>query len=103
MESNSKPDPKGRMNDKTDVKKVAQLARLKLRENEEAYFEEKFNAIMEYVGTISGVEISSDMKEKDESLQQIFRPDQTEKSPVQPDQFSDYVESHFFKVPRIIE
>lgn len=91
------------MSEKIDVKKVAKLARLKLNESEEAYFEDKFNTIMDYVGTISSVEIRSDMKEKDESLQQVYRPDQKEKSPVKPDQFSDYVDGSFFKVPKVIE
>lgn len=91
------------MNEKIDVKKVAKLARLKLKEENEAYFEEKFNAIMDYVGAISSVEITSDMKEKDESLQQIYREDKKEKAPVQPDQFSDYVDNKFFKVPKVIE
>ena len=72
---NSKIQHAYKMSDKIDVKKVAGLARLKLQENEEAYFEDKFNAIMDYVGTISEVEITSEMKEKDESLQQVYRPD----------------------------
>ncbi len=91
------------MSEKIDVKKVAKLARLKLQENEEADFEEKFNAIMDYVGTISEVEITSDMKEKDESQQQLYRLDKKEKSQVRPDQFSDYVDGKFFKVPKVIE
>lgn len=91
------------MKENIDVKKVAKLARLKLQEEEEAYFEEKFNAIMAYVGTISSVEIDSTMKEKDESLQQVYRSDRAEQSPVQPDQFSRFVENKFFKVPKVIE
>jgi len=91
------------MSEEIDVKKVAKLARLKLQENEEIYFKEKFNAIMDYVGAISEVEITSDMKVKDESLQQIYRTDKKEKSPVQPDQFSDFVDNKFFKVPKVIE
>ena len=58
---------------------------------------------MEYVSTISEVEITSDMKEKDESLQKIYRSDLKEDSPVKPDQFSEYVENKFFKVPKVIE
>lgn len=91
------------MTEKIDVKKVAKLARLKLTEEEEVYYKEKFNDILEYVGVLSEVEIDSEMKEKDESLQVIYREDKREDSPVSPEQFSDYTENRFFKVPKVIE
>ena len=91
------------MSEEINVLKVAKLARLKLQADEEIYFKEKFNKIMEYVSTISEVEITSDMKAKDESLQKIYRPDQKDKSPVKPDQFSEYIDNKFFKVPKVIE
>jgi len=91
------------MSEEINVLKVAKLARLKLQSDEETYFKEKFNKIMDYVGTISEVEITSDMKSKDESQQQIYRPDKKDESPVKPDQFSDYVDNNFFKVPKVIE
>ncbi|MBU2647812.1 aspartyl/glutamyl-tRNA amidotransferase subunit C [bacterium] len=91
------------MQEEINVLKVAKLARLKIQKDKEVYFKEKFNTIMDYVSSISEVQITSDMKEKDESQQQIYRPDQAEDSPVQPDQFSDYVDHKFFKVPQVIE
>jgi aspartyl/glutamyl-tRNA(Asn/Gln) amidotransferase C subunit len=90
------------MPENIDVKKVAELARLKLDDIEEKYFKEKFNEILNYVSSIAEVEIEDDVLEKDESLQKIFQEDIAQKSDVSPDQFSNYVENKFFKVPKII-
>ena len=89
--------------DEIDVQKVAKLARLKLNKEDEAYFKAKFNSILEYVGKIAEVDISDEMKEKDESLQRIYRPDTMKKSEISLADFSDYVENGFFKVPKVIE
>lgn len=86
-----------------DVAKVAKLARLKLNKEEEEYITKQFQDILGYVGQISEVEIDSGMKEKDESLQKIYHQDISEKSDVQPEQFSEQVENNFFKVPKVIE
>lgn len=91
------------MANEIDVKKVAKLARLKLTKEEESYYEKRFKDIIGYVGLLSEVEIDSEMKEKDESLQVIYREDNRNDSPVSPDQFSDYTENKFFKVPKVIE
>ncbi len=91
------------MSEDIDVKKVAKLARLKLSKEEESYYADRFKEIIEYVGLLSEVTIDSEMKEKDESDQVIYREDQGRDSSVSPDQFSDYIENHFFKVPKIIE
>jgi aspartyl/glutamyl-tRNA(Asn/Gln) amidotransferase C subunit len=86
-----------------DVKKVAKLARLTLTDEEESYYKVRFNEIIGYVGSLSAVKIDSEMKEKDESLQVIYREDLKKDSPVSPDQFSKFIENRFFKVPKIIE
>ena len=91
------------MTDKIDVEKVAKLARLKLNKMEETYFADKFNDILTYVSAISEVNLDDDIMEKDESLQKIFHADIPKKSPVSPDQFSEYTENKFFKVPKVIE
>jgi len=90
------------MSENIDVKKVAELSRLKLDGDEEKYFKEKFNEILSYVGSIAEVEIGDDVLEKDESQQKIFQEDVVQQSEVSPDQFSDYIENKFFKVPKII-
>ncbi len=91
------------MRDEIDVTKVAKLAKLKLEKNEENYFRDKFSEIIEYVGTISEVEINQDTLEKDESQQKIYFKDQQETSDVSPEQFSEHMENSFFKVPRVID
>ncbi len=91
------------MPEEIDVKKVATLARLKLTEDEEKYYEKRFKEILDYVGLLSEVKIDSEMKEKDETLQVIYREDKRGDSSVSPNQFSEYVENKFFKVPKVIE
>ena len=91
------------MSEDIDVKKVAKLARLKLTSDEEDYFKDRFKDIIEYVGLLSEVEIDSEMKEKDESNQVVYREDKRMDSSVAPDQFSGYIENNFFKVPKVIE
>ncbi|MBU2514447.1 Asp-tRNA(Asn)/Glu-tRNA(Gln) amidotransferase subunit GatC [bacterium] len=91
------------MPEEIDVNKVAALARLKLTEDEERYYEKRFKEILDYVGLLSEVKIDSEMKEKDESLQVIYREDNREDSSVSIDQFSEYIEDGFFKVPKVIE
>ena len=91
------------MTEKFNVEKVAELARLNLNKEDEAYFKDRFNSILDYVGTISQVDINSSMKEKDESNQRIYRADIHEDSSVSPGQFSENIENKFFKVPKVIE
>ena len=91
------------MAEEINVKKVAKLARITLSKEEEKYFEEKFRQIIKFVGQISEGAISSEMLEKDESLQKIYQKDSLEKSDVSPDQFSNNLENKFFKVPKVIE
>ena len=91
------------MSEEIDVKKVARLARLRLKTDEEIYFAEKFRSILEYVGSISQVEIDDPMTEQDELFRMISREDVHRTSPVSPEQFSGNVENKFFKVPKVIE
>jgi len=91
------------MTEEINVKKVAKLARLTIKPEEEVYFKEQFNKIMNYIGTISSVTIGEAMAEKDESLQVVFRPDQPVESTITPESFSQTLENDFFKVPKVIE
>ena len=86
-----------------DVQKVAKLARLQLNEKEEEYFKSKFKSILEYVGKISEVDITDNLKEKDETLQRIYREDTVKETRINLEDFSDFVENDFFKVPKVIE
>jgi len=86
-----------------DVKKVAQLARLELNAEEETYYAEKFQEILGYVDQLAEVEITGELQGKDEGDQQLNRVDEVKKSPVHPEDYSPFLENHFFKVPPIIE
>ena len=91
------------MKTEIDVQKIAKLARLKLDKDEEKELRDKFAEIINYVGSISEVEIGEQTREKDESLQKIYHKDRQVKSDVSPEQFSTHVENLFFKVPKVIE
>jgi aspartyl/glutamyl-tRNA(Asn/Gln) amidotransferase C subunit len=91
------------MKTEIDVQKIAKLARLKLDKDEEKELRDKFAEIINYVGSISEVEIGEQTREKDESLQKIYHEDRQVKSEVSPEQFSAHVENLFFKVPKVIE
>ncbi|MDH5561321.1 MAG: Asp-tRNA(Asn)/Glu-tRNA(Gln) amidotransferase subunit GatC [Deltaproteobacteria bacterium] len=91
------------MSEKHDVKKVAELARLKLDEDQIAFFQEKFTTILDYFDILAEVDIDQPLEEKDESMQVTFREDVNVKSDVSPDQFSKFVVDKAFKVPKVIE
>ncbi len=86
-----------------DVKKIAQLARLELSPAEEEKLGKKFQAILDYMELLNEVDVSAPGLAKDESHQQLYRPDVAVDSPVHPEAFSPYLENHFFKVPPVIE
>lgn len=91
------------MSEIIDVQEIANLARLKLNEGETAYLQKQFQAIKGYIDKISEVQVDAQMMEKDESAQQVYHEDRTQISEVSPEQFSPYVENHFFKVPKVLE
>jgi aspartyl-tRNA(Asn)/glutamyl-tRNA(Gln) amidotransferase subunit C len=91
------------MTEKVDVKKVAELARLKLKTSEITEFKERFNTILDYVGIISEVESDNVDDVKDESLQVVLRTDEPERPTITLDSFSQTLENTFFKVPKVIE
>lgn len=86
-----------------DVKKIAQLARLELSPAEEEKLGAKFQKIMDYMDLLNEVDVSAPGLAKDESQQQLYRPDVAIDSPVHPEDFSPFLENHFFKVPPVIE
>ena len=88
---------------KTDIEKIATLARLQLTDEEKETFSEQFSHIMTYVERIQ----QAPTPEADAT--QLFghnphlRPDEMVESPVHPDQFSPHLERGHFKVPKVIE
>lgn len=91
------------MTETINVEKIAKLARLKLDKDQEVYFQEKFNDILGYVGSIADAKLVSKERGKDESMQKIYHEDKMIKSEVSPAQFSNHIENKFIKVPRVIE
>jgi len=91
------------MTEPIDVQKVALLAHLKLTDQEEKYFGEKFEQIIGYVDLLSEVVIEGDPTPKDESLQSLYREDVAIDSGIKIQDFSDKIENQHFMVPSIIE
>ena len=86
-----------------EVQKIARLYSLELTDNEAEVFAEQFSGIMEYFELLKTAEIQDVVINVDESHLGNSRKDKMIKSPVSPEQFSQYLEDGFFKVPRVID
>ena len=86
-----------------EVRKIARLSSLELTEIETEIFAEQFSVILEYFELLKTAQIPDVVTNVDESHLGGSRKDKMEKSPVSPEQFSQYLEDGFFKVPRVIE
>ncbi len=86
-----------------EVRKIARLSSLELTERETELFAEQFSTILEYFQLLKEVEISNVNLEFDENYLINGREDKVVKSTVSPEQFSNYLEKGFFKVPKIID
>ena len=86
-----------------EVQKIARLSSLELTEKEAEVFAEQFSGIMEYFELLKTAEIPDVVTSVDENHLGGSRKDKMVKSPVSPEQFSQYLEDGFFKVPRVID
>ncbi|MDT8445926.1 MAG: Asp-tRNA(Asn)/Glu-tRNA(Gln) amidotransferase subunit GatC [bacterium] len=86
-----------------DVQKVAALARLKLTPEEEVALSKKFAQVLDYVGMLSDLQIKDEAQDRDESLLNRNRVDETSPSGIKLEDFSSQVENGHFKVPSVIE
>ena len=91
------------MSQEINVQKVAQLARLKLTEEEERYFADQFSKIIGYIDLLSQVNIEGETCQRDETLLSIYRTDQVNAAAIQVTDFSDKIENQHFVVPSVIE
>ena len=86
-----------------EVRKIARLSSLELTENETDIFAEQFSVILDYFELLKTAEILEVTAKTNESYLSGSREDKMVKSPVSPEQFSQYLENGFFKVPRVID
>lgn len=91
------------MFDLQDIEKIADLARLKLTDEEKATFVEQFQTILDYFQQIQAVPLPDSVTLDSDKIQAHLRDDHAEPSGVTPDSFSSYLESGHFKVPKVIE
>ena len=89
-----------------EIEKVAQLARLNLKEAEKKKLEKDLGAILHYVKNLEALKTDSvEPTSHVLDLENVFRPDQVEKCDVR-DQALRHApsrEGHFFKVPKIVD
>lgn len=91
------------MFDIQDIEKIADLARLKLTDEEKATFVEQFQTILDYFQKIQAVPLPDSVTLDPDNIQAHLREDRAEPSGVSPESFSPYLESGHFKVPKVIE
>ncbi|MBF0286231.1 MAG: aspartyl/glutamyl-tRNA amidotransferase subunit C [SAR324 cluster bacterium] len=86
-----------------DVTRIAKLSSLELTEEEKHTFARQFSTILDYFQVLETIDVPSESIDRDESKLVIYREDQSEVSPVSPEQFSPYIENQCFKVPKVID
>ncbi len=86
-----------------EVKKMARLSALELTDKELIKFGDQFSAILEYFDLLNEIEMLESDTEIFEKNKDHDREDKVFKSPVNPENFSPYLEDRFFKIPKVIE
>ena len=86
-----------------EVKKMARLSALELTDKELIKFGDQFSAILEYFDLLNEIEMLESDTELFEKNKDHDREDKVFKSPVNPENFSPYLEDRFFKIPKVIE
>ena len=89
--------------DINEVKKIARLSALELTDKELIKFGDQFSAILEYFDLLIEIEMLESDTELFEKNKDHDREDKVFKSPVNPENFSPYLEDRFFKIPKVIE
>jgi len=91
---------------KNDVRHIAKLARLKLKDGEIDYFSSQLSNIIDYIDQLKGVDTSNiEPTSHAISIQNVFRKDIVKPSLKTKDVLKNAPskEGDLFKVPRIIE
>ena len=88
--------------DEAKIEKIAALASLDLTPEEREQFLHQFQDILGYFEVIDAAPMQP-LADHDVDEKSHLREDKAVSSPVRPDDFSPYLESGHFKVPRVIE
>ncbi len=91
------------MDKNIDIQKLAKLAKLKLRKEDEAYVTSKIENLCSYFEILEEVSTIPTTYKKDESLQENYREDIAKRTTFELDSFSPYTENNFFKVSSVID
>ena len=85
-----------------DIDRIAELASLELSAEERQRFVRQFEDILTYFRKIDDAP-ASEVQDHTVDAADHLRDDVARPSGVSPDQFSPYLESGYFKVPKVIE
>ena len=85
-----------------DIERIAELAALELTPEEKQRFVQQFEDILTYFKKIDAAPVS-DVQDHPVDTADHLRDDVARPSGVRPDEFSPYLESGHFKVPKVIE
>jgi aspartyl/glutamyl-tRNA(Asn/Gln) amidotransferase C subunit len=86
-----------------EIEKIADLANLELTAEEKQTFVRQFAEILAYFRKIEAVETRGAEEAAVERQPPRYREDRAERSGISPAEFSPYLESGHFKVPKVIE
>jgi aspartyl-tRNA(Asn)/glutamyl-tRNA(Gln) amidotransferase subunit C len=85
------------------IEHIAKLARLELTQEEKRTFAGQFGSILDYVAMIQKVQLPPELDREPADQGAPLREDEPERSGIDPESFSAYIERHHFKVPKVIE
>ena len=86
-----------------DVRRIARLSSLELTDQETEAYAQQFTTILDYFELLKQCDIGDQMADNDESHLRGTRADEMKVSPVSPEQFSEFTQDGFFKVPKVID
>lgn len=85
------------------IDKIADLARLQLTRQERETLARQFETILNYFSKIESAVLPQEEGEEIAFTEAELREDRAEPSGISPGDFSAYMESGHFKVPKVIE
>ncbi len=86
-----------------EIEKIAELASIKLSEEEKVTFSHQLDDIVNYFNMLDAVKLTESRSEDPNQKNPHFREDRANPSGTNPKDFSPYLEDGHFKVPRVIE
>jgi aspartyl/glutamyl-tRNA(Asn/Gln) amidotransferase C subunit len=86
-----------------DLKKIADLAYLKISKEDEQKLAPKIKQVIEYIGKIQNLKLEETGKQERPAAIQRFREDEVKPQKVEIAKLSNFIEENYFIVPKVIQ